>query len=173
MLCALSAASCAHPNRITRGALDKVTKSGELFVLVFGSVSTSTAALARPEIRFVHPANGAAPESTLSTLTITSGDRFYAVLHAPPSMPYLDGFYTEVGSVPMGFDRVIYARIREGQAPVAMYVGELAISPAEQRAAQGQKVVVTARDDLQNAEKELRRLYPRFEGAVAKAMPRR
>jgi len=47
-----------------------------------------------------------------------------------------------------------------------MYVGEVEVRPALNRTAQGQKVVVETRDDFQNAQRELRRLYPDFDGAI-------
>jgi len=95
------------------------------------------------------------------------GQRFYAVLHAP-SAKYLDAFYVEVGSETSGFDRIIYAHMREGQEPIAMYVGEIEVRPAPDGSAQGQQVVVDTRDDSSNAEREIRRLYPHFDGPILK-----
>ena len=83
-------------------------------------------------------------------------------------MSYLDEFTAEVGSPDTGFDKITFVRLHERTTPLAMYVGEMGVSPAEDRVAQGQKVVVTTRDDFQNAEKELRRLYPGFDGTVEK-----
>jgi hypothetical protein len=50
-----------------------------------------------------------------------------------------------------------------------MYVGEIRMSPAQNRTAQGQSIVVNLRDDFQNAENELKQLYPRFEGSIVEA----
>jgi hypothetical protein len=161
--------SCAHPNRVSRGTLQRLTKSRDAFVLVFGSVSTPKGILDRPAIRFVHQANRSAPEYLLYSLVISSGDRFYAVLKVPSELPYLDEFYAEVGSADTGFDRIDYVRLRRGDAPLAMYVGEIRMSPAQTRTAQGQKIVVSINDDFNNAVQELKRLYPRFDGTIAKA----
>jgi hypothetical protein len=169
-LCAIGVtSSCAHPNRVSRGLLQKLTKRGKPFVLVFGSVSTPTGRLARPEIRFIRQVNRSAPEFMLWSLIVSSGDRFYAILKTPPELPYLDEFYAEVGSADTGFDKITYVRLHQGDGPQAMYVGEIGMSPAQNRVAQGQAIVVNIRDDFQNAAQELKRLYPRFEGTVAKA----
>jgi len=160
--------SCAHLNRVSGGALERLTRNGDKFVLVFGSLATPGGKLDRPAIRFLHPDTSGTPDALLWSTTISTGQRFYAVLHAPPSAKYLDAFYVEVGSEMLGFDRIIYAHMREGQEPLAMYVGEIEVRPAPDRNAQGQLVVVDTRDDLQNAERELRRLHPRFDGAVLK-----
>jgi hypothetical protein len=129
--------------------------------------------LDRPAIRFVHADTSGTPDALLWSTTIASGQRFYAVLHAASNAKYLDAFYVEVGSETAGFDRIIYAHMREGQDPLAMYTGEIEVRPARDRSAQGQKVVVDSRDDFGNAERELRRLYPRFAGAVLKMTPLR
>ena len=166
-------ASCAHLNRVPGGALERLTRNGDQFVLVFGSLSTPGGKLDRPAIRFLHPETSGTPgtpDALLWSTTIATGQRFYAVLHAPDAK-YLDAFYVEVGSEMAGFDRIIYAHMREGQEPLAMYVGEIEVRPAADRSAQGQKVVVDSRDDFPNAEGELRRLYPRFDGAILKMTP--
>jgi hypothetical protein len=105
----------------------------------------------------------------LWSLAISSGDRFYAVLQPPPELRQLDEFYVEVGDANTGFDRIIFIRLQESATPQAMYVGEIRMSPAQNRTAQGQAVVVNIRNDFQNAEKELKQLYPRFEGAIVEA----
>jgi hypothetical protein len=169
ILCAIATLSCAHPNRVSRRALEKMTNSGEKVVLVFGSLSTPKGTLDRPAIRFLHAEKAPLQDDLLWQLTVSSGDRFYAVLHAPREAAYLDSFYTEVGSADAGFDRIFYRHIGEGEAPLALYVGELSVSPAQVREQQGQKVAVTTRDDFENAQLELRRLYPRFAGAIAKS----
>jgi hypothetical protein len=107
-------------------------------------------------------------DAVLWSTTIATGARFYAVLRAPAPARYLDAIYMEVGSEKAGFDRIMYAHLREGQEPLAMYIGDLEVTPAADRAAQGQKVVVRTRDDFQNAQAELRRLYPRFDGMIVK-----
>jgi hypothetical protein len=167
----LATVSCVHLNRVSGGALERLTRNGDQFVLVFGSLSTPGAKLERPAIRFLHPDTSGTPDALLWSTTISTGRRFYAVLHAPGAAKYLDAFYVEVGSDLSGFDRIISARMREGQEPLAIYVGEIEVRPAPDRSAQGQKVVVEARDDFQNAERELRRLYPRFGGAIRKMPP--
>jgi hypothetical protein len=174
----LATVSCAHVNRVSGGALARLARNGDQFVLVFGSLSTPAGQLDRPALRFLHPGVSGTPDALLWSTTISTGQRFYAVLHAPPSAKYLDAFNVEVGSEMSGFDRIIYAHMREGpepetRAPVAMYVGEIEVRPAHDRSAQGQKVVVESRDDFSNAERELRRLYPRFAGAILKMTPRR
>jgi hypothetical protein len=164
--------SCVqHLNRVPRGALEQLAGNGAHFVLVFGSLSTPGGKLDRPAIRFLHPDASGTPDALLWSTTISTGQRFYAVLPAPHTANYLDAFYVEVGSETAGFDRIIYAHMREGQEPLAMYVGEIEVRPAPDRSAQGQKVVVEARDDFRNAERELRRLYPRFGGAIVKMAP--
>ena len=173
----LATVSCAHVNRVSGSALARLARNGDQFVLVFGSLSTPAGQLDRPALRFLHPGVSGTPDDLLWSTTISTGQRFYAVLNAPPSAKYLDAFNVEVGSEMAGFDRIIYARMREGhepetREPVAMYVGEIEVRPAQDRAAQGQKVVVESRDDFSNAERELRRLYPRFTGAVLKMTPR-
>jgi hypothetical protein len=159
--------SCAHLNRVSGGDLNRLKKNGEQFVLVFGSLSTPGGKLDNAAIRFIHPDSSGAPDALLWSTTISTGQRFYAVLHAP-NAKYLDEFYVEAGSEMSGFDRIIYAHMREGQEPVAMYVGEIEVRPAANRSAQGQQVVVDARDDFADAGRELKRLYPRFDGPILK-----
>lgn len=168
-LCLLALLSCAHPNRISRGALQKLIKERQSFVLVFGSVSTPAGVLAQPVIRFVHPANRPDREQLLWSLTISTGDRFFAILQPPPGASRLDEFYTEVGSAGTGFDKILYVRLPKDDAALAMYVGDIHMSPAQNRTTQGQAIQVNIHDDFQNAARELRRLYPRFEGTVSKA----
>ena len=162
-------ASCAHPNRVSRRTLDRLARMHEPFVLVFGSVSTPKGVLTRPEIRFVHQADRKAPEHLLWSLVVSNGDRFYAVLRTPEGLPYLDEFYTQVGTASTGFDKVLYVRLHKGDAPLAMYVGEIEVAPAQNRTAQGQTTAVNIRDEYASAATELKRLYPHFAGAIAKA----
>ena len=150
----LATVSCAHSVRVSRGALDRLSQNGDHFVLVFGSLSTPAGNLDRPAIRFFHPENGARPDALLWTTTIASGQRFYAVLHAPGGAEYLDQFFVEAGSEIAGFDRILWTHLRKDQEPLAMYVGEIEVRPALNRAAQGQKVVVETRDDMQNAQRD-------------------
>jgi hypothetical protein len=161
--------SCAHHNnRISRGDLQRLTKKHDPFVLVFGSLSTTSGTLAQPAIHFVHQSTGADPEYTLQSLSITNGDRFYAVLKRPEGLQHLDHFSIEVGSQETGFDKITYVRLPDDGKALAMYVGELKVSPAESRIAQGQKVLVKTDDDFQNATRELKQLYPGFDGEIAK-----
>jgi hypothetical protein len=166
--------SCAHPNRVSRGALRRLAKNREAFVLVFGSLSTSTPTLALPTIRFSHQANRSARIYLLRSLTITSGDRFYAILQKPEetsyTLPYLDEFYIEVGNANVGFDRINYVRLHHVETPLAIYVGEIQMSPAPSRLTPGQTIVVNVRDDFRNATLQLKRLYPRFQGTIATAL---
>jgi hypothetical protein len=104
----------------------------------------------------------------LQSLTIDSGDRFYAILRKPPELPALDEFIAEVGSAAAGFDKITYVRLSPTAAPLAMYVGEIRVTPADSRTAQGQKVVVKTSDDFDNAVLELKRLYPHFDGTISK-----
>ena len=173
LLILFATASCTHLNRVSRGALERLTRNGDQFVLVFGSLSIPGGKLDRPAIRFLHPETSGTPDALLWSTTTSTGQRFYAVLQAPGAAKYLDAFYVEVGSEMAGFDRIIYAHMREGQEPLAMYVGEIEVRPAPDRSAQGQRVVVDARDDFRTAERELRRLYPRFDGAILKMAPAR
>ena len=104
----------------------------------------------------------------MQSLSITNGDRFYVVLKKPEGLQHLDHFSVEVGSQETGFDKITYVRLPEEGKAVAMYVGEIKMTPAENRMAQGQKVVVKTDDDFQSATQELKRLYPGFEGEIAK-----
>jgi hypothetical protein len=169
--------SCAHPNRVSVGTIRRLDKNREPFVLVFGSLSTSTPRLARPTIRFSHQAERSAPAYLLKSLTIISGDRFYAILQKPEeasyTLPYLDEFYIEVGSSDVGFDRINYVRLHQMETPLAIYVGEIQMSPARLRTIPGQTIVVNVRDDFRNASLELKRLYPRFPGTIATALDMR
>lgn len=165
------ALSCAHPPRAGRGAVDRLRRNGGHFVLVFGSLSTPAGKRERPVIRFIYPGNSANPDALLWSTMIATGERFYAVLRAPSPAVDLDAIYVEVGSEMSGFDRIIYANLNEEQEPLALYVGEIEVRPASNRAAQGQKVMVETRDDFPRALRELRRLYPDFERAIDSATP--
>lgn len=136
-------------------------------------MSTPKGQLDRPTIRFLHPDDSGKVDAVLWETTIATGERFYAVLRPPAAAQYLDAVYLDVGSETAGFDRILYAHLREGQEPLAMYVGEIDVRPAAYRSGQGQKVVSATRDDFQNAQAELRRLYPRFDGPVMKMTPAR
>ena len=168
-LCLCLILSCARPNRISRGALDKLTRNHQPFVLVFGSVSTPPGQLSHPVVRVVRQTSRAAPEYLLWSLNITSGDRFFAVLKTPSELPYLDEFYVQVGSADTGFDNVLFVRLRKDDAPLAMYVGEIRVTPAQNRNTQGQKLTASLNDDFANAERELKHLYPHFEARITKA----
>jgi len=168
-LCILAVTSCVHRNRVSKGVLDRLSKNNEKFVLVFGSLSTPKGVLTRPTIRFVHHTGHPAPDDVLCSLEIASGDRFYAVLKNPQGMSYVDTFDAEVGSADTAFDKITFSRLREADAPLAMYFGEMEVRPARERAVQGQTVVVTTRDDFANAQTELKRLYPQLTATVRKA----
>jgi hypothetical protein len=169
----IATVSCAHSFRVSRGGLERLRRSAEHFVLVFGSLSIPGGKLDRPTIRFLHPGSSGTPDAPLWSATITKGERFYAVLHAPASAEYLDAFYVEVGSEMSGFDRILYRHMRADQQTMAVYVGEIEVRPASDRSGQGQKVLAEMRDDFQNAQRELRRLYPRFDGPVISTIPER
>jgi hypothetical protein len=161
--------SCAHPNRVSRGLLRQLARKHESFVLVFGSLSMPKDAAEHPAIRFVHQANRKAPEYLLHEITIPGNNRFYAVLRAPAALPYLDEFEAAVGSADTAWDKITYVRLHPGDAPVAMYVGEIRVAPPPTRNTPGQTMMVAIRDDFQNAAQELKRLYPDFAGQVTKA----
>lgn len=178
VLVAVLLAACAHPNRASRGAVRRLTKAGTPFVLVFGSMATPTGRPAKPTIRFVYQTSRTAPEYLLASLTLPDDRRFHAILRAPkdaePAVPYLDHLYIEVGSETTGFDRILYVHLQKPEGPVAMYVGEMRMEPARNRNAQGEKVSVSVVDDFTNAARELKRLYPEFNGTVdneARLMP--
>ena len=82
-----------------------------------------------PAIRFVHQANRTAPEYLLHEIAIPGDDRFYAILKAPAALPYLDEFEAAVGSADTGYDKITYVRLHRGDAPLAMYVGEIRVTP--------------------------------------------
>jgi hypothetical protein len=148
---------------------------GEPFVLVFGSLATPAGRPARPTIRFVYQTDRSHPEYLLAALTLANDRRFHAILRPPktaePAVAYLDHIYIEVGSArgqrqaeETGFDRILYVHLQKSEAPLAMYVGELRIAPAQNRSAQGEKVLVSVTDNFGEAMRELKRLYPQFEG---------
>lgn len=168
LLCALLLASCGRPYRVSRGAVNQLMKKHESFVLVFGSLSMQHDSNTPPTIRFVHQANRMAPQYLLYSLTISSGDRFYAILKAPPELKRLDEFEAEVGESGAPFDRITYVRLPADSEPHALYVGEVRVTPAQNRTAQGQMLAVNIRDDFQTASQELHRFYPRFAGSVSK-----
>jgi hypothetical protein len=127
-------------------------------VLVFGSVATPTGRPAQPTIRFVHQTD------LVAALTLSNDRRFHAILRPPNGVACLDHLYIEVGSETTGFDRILYVHIPKQDAPVAMYLGEIRIAPAQNRNAQGEKVTVQVVDNFADATKELKRLYPQFQG---------
>jgi hypothetical protein len=167
-LCLIAMTACVHHNRVSRRDIQRLTTNHEKFVLVFGSISTPSGTLEHPAIQFLHQASMSDPRYVLRSMTITSGDRFYAVLRRPEGLASLDEFIVEVGTPEIGFDRITYVRLQEGAAPLAMYVGEMRMNPADSRTAQGQKVFVTTVDDFHNATQELKRLYPEFKGNIEK-----
>jgi len=152
--------SCAHPNRASRRAVRRLEARGAPFVLVFGSLATPTGRPAKPVIRFVYQ------PGLLASLTLTNDRRFHAILRPPNGAAYLDHLYIEVGSEETGFDRILYVHIPKQDAPIGMYVGELRIAPAVNRNAQGEKVTLSVADNFAEAAKELKRLYPKFEGTL-------
>jgi hypothetical protein len=162
--------ACAHPNRASPNAIRRLAKSGTQFVLVFGSLSTLNGRPPRPVIRFVYQKDQSHPEYLLGSLPVSGHQRFHAILQPPKdaarSIPYLDHFYIEIGSVKTGFDRVLYIHLRESAAPLAMYVGEIVMAPAENRTAAGAKLTLSVTDDFHHAAAELKRLYPQFEGGL-------
>jgi hypothetical protein len=158
--------SCAHPNRASRTAVRRLQAGGAPFVLVFGSLATPTGRPVRPAIRFVYQTDRSHPEYLLAALTLSDDRRFHAILRPPPAAAYLDHLYIEVGAEATGFDRILYVHLSKQDAPIGMYVGEIQIAPAQNRKAQGEKVTVTVVNKFDDATKELRRLYPQFEGTL-------
>lgn len=159
-------AACAHPNRASRGAVARLQKRGAPFVLVFGSVATPTGRPVNPMIRFVYQTDRAHPEFLLAALTLPDDRRFHAILRPPSGAEYLDHLYIEVGSEATGFDRILYVHLAKQKEPIGMYVGELQIAPAQNRNLQGEKVTVNVVNRFDDATKELKRLYPRFDGTL-------
>lgn len=168
-LVAMLLGSCHHANRVSSSTLQRLKEKNTPFTLVFGSLSTDSGRLAHPTIRVVRQLDRTSPEYVLWSWSVTSGGRFFAVLRAPRDLPYLDEFYVEVGDPALGFDRVLFVRLPKGDPPSGMYVGDMHISPATNRTAQGQPVNVEVHDDFDAAAKELKRLYPRFDAPVGKA----
>jgi hypothetical protein len=144
----------------------RLESRGEPFVLVFGSLATPTGRPANPTIRFVYQTDRSHPEYLLAALILSDDRRFHAILRAPAGVAYLDHLYIEVGSEATGFDRILYVHLAKQTAPIGMYVGELRIAPAQNRNAQGEKVTVSVVNKFDEATKELKRLYPRFEGTL-------
>jgi hypothetical protein len=137
--------------------------------LLFGTVSSDAAQPAHPVIRVVRQPDRTTPELVLWSWTVSKSGHFYAILQAPPGQPYLDEFYLEAGDPKTGFDRVLFTRLTQGDPPTAMYAGDLHITPATDRALQGQTVKAEIHDDFESAAKELKRLYPRFTSPIVKA----
>src|SRR5262245_48153389 len=129
LICALAAISCAPRHRVSRGVVNGLLKRHEPFVLVFGSMSMLGEA-PPPTIRFVHQFTRTAPRYELYALTISSGDRFYAILRRPPALERLDEFEVEVGAAPSAFDRIAYVKLPRGGEAHALYVGEIRMTPA-------------------------------------------
>lgn len=162
-------ASCAHPHRVSRSTVNRLTKSRETFVLVFGSVLPAERLSARPVIRFVHQSDKSAPEYLLHEMAISRGGRFYAVLKAPAALQRLDHFEAEVRWADASYDKFIYVRLTEPEGPTALYLGEIRISVAQNRTAPGRTTLVDVQDDFQTALQELRRLYSNFEGPIIRS----
>ncbi len=162
-------ASCAHPNRVSRGLLRHLARKHEPYVLVFGSLAMPKDASTHPAIRFVHQSNRTAPEYLLHEVTIPGNNRFYAVLKTPAALPFLDEFEAVVGSADTAWDKITYVRLHKGDGPLAFYVGEIRVTPPAARNVPGQTMTVAIRDDFTNASQELKRLYPEFTGAITKA----
>ncbi len=162
----------------------RLEKSGQTFVLVFGSLEWSGAQRApaspetpkgRPILRFVYQEGRNSPVYALASLELPDTRRFYAVLKPPAGLDP-DQFYMEAGSEATGFDRILYVHVGKRDGPVAMYVGEIRMAPAARREAQGEKVAVAVRDDFASAEAELKRLYPAFKGTMdneARLLPKK
>ena len=168
----------AHPYRISQRQLKKLVRGQPNFVLVFGSVTTlqggrdvtREGARVGAGIRFVH--KDPSSEDTLADVSISSGERFYAVLLPPAGAEYIDHFDAEVRWGDPAYDKVTYIRLRE-KGPFAMYIGEIRLSVSEAsapgRTSPKQTLSVMVRDDFERATSELRRLYPRFTGQVRKS----
>jgi len=165
----MALASCAHPNRVSRGVLRQLARRHDAYVLVFGSLTVSGPAPARPAVRFVHQSNRAAPEYLLQEITVAANHRFYAILKKPVELAVLDEFEAAVGSGGTAWDKITYVRLHPGDGPIAFYVGEIAVSPPAMRDVTGQTMTVAIRDDFEYAARKFRSLYPEFGGAVVKA----
>src|SRR5579885_2765462 len=158
--------ACSHANRASQRAVRRLTSRGAPFVLAFGSLATPTGRPGKPTVRFVYQADRSKPEYLLAALTLPNDRRFHAILRPPNGVAYLDHLYIEVGSDATGFDRILYVHLRKQEVPIAMYVGELRTAPAQNRNLQGEKVTVSVLDNFAEATKELKRLYPQFQGML-------
>jgi len=161
--------SCAHPHRVSRSTVDRLTKTGETSVLVFGSVLPAERLSTRPVIRFIHQSDRSAPQYLLHEMAIARGDRFYAVLKAPAALNRLDHFEAEVRWAEAPYDKFTFVRLEEREGPAALYLGEIRISVAQNRTAPGRTMLVDVGDNFQPALEELRRLYPNFKGPILKS----
>ncbi len=165
----MALASCAHPNRVSRGLLRQFARRHEPYVLVFGSLTMSATSSSRPTIRFVHQSNRAAPEYLLREITVAADHRFYAILKKPVALGILDEFEAAVGSASSAWDKIAYVRLHPGDGPLAYYTGEITVTPPLARNVTGQTMTVAIRDDFENAARNFRSLYPEFTGAIIKA----
>ena len=167
MFCLGFAVSCAHPNRVSRATVNRLTKSHEGFVLVYGSLLPAQGASHKPVLRFVHQVNKSAPNYILHQMTVTKTDRFYAILKPPVELKRVDQFETEV-SWGQGYDKINFVRVAEQRGGTAIYLGEIQMMPAERRDAPGRGIAVTVRDDFDAVTREFRQLYPGFDGKIIK-----
>jgi hypothetical protein len=167
MFCLGFVVSCAHPNRVSRATVSRLTKSHEEFVLVYGSLLPAQGASHKPVLRFVHHVNKAAPHYILHQMTVTKTDRFYAILKPPVELQRVDQFETEV-SWGQGFDKINFVRVASQRGGTAIYLGEIQMRLAERRDAPGRGIAVAVQDDFDAVTKEFRQRYPGFDGKVVK-----
>lgn len=167
ILCLGFAVSCAHPNRVSRSIVNRLTKSQQEFVLVYGSLLPAQGAIHKPVLRFVHHVNKTAPHYILHQMTVTKTDRFYAILKPPVELKRVDQFETEVSWGP-GYDKINFVRVPQQNGGIAIYLGEIQMTLAERRDAPGKGIAVTVSDDFDAVTKEFRQRYPGFDGKIIK-----
>jgi hypothetical protein len=169
MFCVGFVVSCAHPNRVSRANVNRLTKSHKEFVLVYGSLLPAQGASHKPVLRFVHQANKTAPNYILHEMMVTKTDRFYALLKPPAELKRIDQFETEV-SWGQGYDKINFVRVEQQTGGTAIYLGEIQMTLAEARNAPGRGLVVTVGDNFDAVTMEFRQRYPEFDGKIIKGL---
>lgn len=146
-------------------------------MLVFGSVQaregtrdlTGQRQGAGTAIRFLWKEAPGTPGQVLSEVPLRSRDRFYAVLTPLDPARRVEHLEAQVRWFDPAYDSFLYLRLPKGDAPLAIYVGEveLTVAAADEGRRSRQRILsVRVRDEFQAARPELARLYPRFGGEV-------
>ena len=166
-----------HPHRIGARQVQQLAKKGDPFLLVFGSVQaregdhdvTAQRHGAGTAIRFLWKEPPGAVGQVLREVAIRNRDRFYAVLAAPAPLRRADHFEAQVRWFDPAYDAILYLKLPQSDAPMAVYMGEveLTVAGAEERRTAPRRILsVRVRDDFPAARRELAKLYPRFRGEV-------